>query len=247
MAQLMAPGDRRVHAAERAAALREHIFSAPKEQFHGKPWALIEAIEEFANTEGLPLIFRQNKLKIAVDVLTKLDPKPKVVVEFGTFVGTSALAWGATVRDLHGSDAADLRVYAFELDPKHAQIARDFVTLASLDDVVTVLDGPGDESLKKLYAEGKVVAGKVDVVFLDHWKDAYLPDLKLLEELKLFHPGSVVIADNTDIPGAPDYVEYVKKGGSGESGAVRYETESLEAESLRGPKIVEVTTVLASS
>ncbi len=126
-----------------------------------------------------------------------------MVVEFGTFVGTSALAWGATVRDLHGSDAADLRVYAFELDPKHAQIARDFVTLASLDDVVTVLDGPGDESLKKLYAEGKVVAGKVDVVFLDHWKDAYLPDLKLLEELKLFHPGSVVIADNTDIPGAP--------------------------------------------
>src|SRR3569833_3138 len=240
------PGGRAGNVAERAGAVREHIFSLPAEQFHGKPWALIDAIGEFADTKGLPLIFRQNKIKVAHEVLTKMDPKPKVVVEFGTFVGNSALSWGATLRDLHGSEATDIHVYAFEIDPKHAQIARDFIQLSGLDDVVTVLDGPGADSLKALHADGKVVPGKVDVVFLDHWKDVYLPDLKLVEQLKLLHVGSEIIADYTGFPGAPDYVEYVKKGGSGEPGAVRYKTESLEAVGQsRGPKIVEVTTVVA--
>lgn len=99
------------------------------------------------------------------------------------------------------------------------------------------------ESLKSLYLNGKVDTGRLDVLFLDHAKDAYLPDLKLVEQLKPPHTGSVILADNTDIPGAPD----VRKGGS-EDGEVGYKTESLEAAGKeRGPKIVELSTVVATS
>ncbi len=78
-------------------------------------------------------------------------------------------------------------------------------------------------------------------MFFDHWKDAYLPDLKLVEQLGLLRSGTVLLADNTDFPGAPDYVEYVKGGGDG---AYRYTTESLEAAGEgRGPRIVLVSTV----
>lgn len=98
--------------------------------------------------------------------------------------------------------------------------------------MIEVLVGSGSDSLKKLHAEGRVKSGEVDVVFIDHWEQHYLPDLKLCEELKLFHKGSVVLADNTDMPGAPDYLAYVKKGGDG---SVKYESESLTSESAHGP------------
>jgi catechol O-methyltransferase len=166
-----------------------------------------------------------------------MDPKPRVVVEFGTYVGCSALAWGATLAKMHGKDAEkdSVKVFAFELEPPMAAIARDFVSLAGLQSVVEVIEGPGAESLKKLCAEGRVKLGGVDVVFLDHWEQLYLPDLQLCESLKVFHKGSVVMADNTDVPGAPDYLAYVKKGGSGEAGKVRFESKSLEAmEELKG-------------
>jgi predicted O-methyltransferase YrrM len=214
------------HANERAAALHKHLLSLPAEQLQGKPWNIVTAIEDFSNAERVPMLFGQAKINVVRDVLNGLKPKPKVIVEFGTFVGNSAVAWGAILRELNGPEAEGLRVYGFEMDPKLAQMARDLVKLAGLDDIVSVLEGPGSESLKQLHSEGKVLAGKLDMVFIDHWEKFYVPDLKLCEELKLFHVGSVAVADNTDFPGAPDYVEYVKKGGDG---AVRYESESLPA------------------
>lgn len=51
--------------------------------------------------------------------------------------------------------------------------------------------------------------GKVDFVFLDHWKDLYVSDLKLLESKDLLKKGSCILADNVLYPGAPEYREYV--------------------------------------
>ena len=50
----------------------------------------------------------------------------------------------------------------------------------------------------------------VDAVFIDHAKEAYLPDLHTLEASKLLHAGSVIVADNILVPGAPDYLAYVQ-------------------------------------
>ena len=183
------------------------------------------------------MIFREAKLNIVHEVLAKQQPAPKVILEFGTFVGTSAIGWGATLRELNGQggDGGGIHVYTFDLDENLVKIARDLVKLAGLDDVVTVLGGPGSDSLRQLVADGKVKAGEVDMVFIDHWEKYYVPDLRLCEELRLFRKGSVAVADNTDMPGAPDYLAYVKKGGSGESGAVRYESTTYYAAAESGP------------
>lgn len=176
------------------------------------------------------MLFRGPKLDLAQKALAEMEPKPKLLLEFGTFVGTSAIAWGAALKSYHGADA---RVYTFEFDPKMAAVAKDMISLAGLDDIVSVLVGAGADSLKRLVEEGKVKQGELDVVFIDHWEECYLPDLRLCEELKLFHNGSLALADNVDMPGAPEYLAYVQKGGSGESGAVKYKTESQFADTGR--------------
>jgi catechol O-methyltransferase len=48
-------------------------------------------------------------------------------------------------------------------------------------------------------------------VFLDHDKDAYLPDLQRILAEGWLHPGSVVVADNVLFPGAPAYRSYMRE------------------------------------
>lgn len=184
------------------------------------------------------MIFRESKLRLAQAALADVDSKPKTLVEFGTFVGNSAIAWGAIMKELHPGDSDGIHIYSFELDPEMARIASDLVRLAGLEDLVTILEGAGAESLKSLVAEGKILPRSIDAVFFDHWENIYLPDLRLCEELNILHKGSVIMADNTDFPGAPEYLAYVQKGGSNEPGAVRYESKTLmvsESAQSRGP------------
>lgn len=223
---------------QRADQLREYIFSQHASTFNNNPWAVCNAIEAFANTKGHMMVFRDKKLEVARHQLEIQQPAPRTILEFGTFVGKSALAWGAILRDIHGENVpADVKVYTFELDPKMVALSRDLIQLAGITDIVHVLEGAASDSLKKLHAEGKVTS--VDMAFFDHWEKFYLPDLQLIEDLKLFRVGSLAIADNTDFPGAPDYLEYVKAGGRGVVGSVKYESTSFETES-RGGKPVRI-------
>ena len=184
--------------------------------------------------------------------MDRLQHKPKVLVEMGVYVGVSrsqkmmhpdadrqqqysAVAWGAMLKEINAGSEQDCKVYACELDPVFARIARDFVDLAGLEDIVKVVVGPAAESVERLKDEGSL--SSLDVLFLDHWQDAYLPDLKTCERLGIFRTGSIVIADNTDWPGAPDYLSYVRAGGSGAIGSIKYRTRTYEtdAEALRKP------------
>jgi catechol O-methyltransferase len=172
-------------------------------------------------------VYRDYKLAAARKELQDMQSLPKTLLEFGTYVGNSAIAWAAMLREINqSSSSCDFHVYTFELNPEMARIALDFIKLAGVDDVVSILKGPGGESLKKLHAEGKL-AKQIDVVFFDHWEEYYLPDLQLCEELGVLKPGSKIIADNTDFPGTPTYLAYMKAGG-GEK--VRYESRSVQTE-----------------
>jgi catechol O-methyltransferase len=191
------------------------------------------------------MTFKPNKLNLSRTVLEKMSPRPKVLIELGTYVGMSAVAWGAMLKDLNGGKADGVRVYCLELDPKFVKIAGDMVNLAGVDDVVTIVQGQSGDSLKKLHADGTI--DKIDVLFIDHWEEFYLPDLQLVEELGLFNVGSIVIADNTDMPGAPEYLKYVQAGGNEGADTVKYKTETLHVETSangKRPTAVEITTVL---
>ncbi|KAJ5698811.1 S-adenosyl-L-methionine-dependent methyltransferase [Penicillium macrosclerotiorum] len=231
--------------AKRAMQLREYIFSQPTSTFANNPWAVAHAIDEFTSTSGPMMTFKGKKLEVAKAQLMAQQPPPRTLLEFGTFVGKSALAWGAILRDIYGENVPDdVNVYTFELDSQMVILARDLIKLAGVDDVVHVIEGPASESLRKLYADGQVTS--VDMAFFDHWEKFYLPDLQLIEELKLFRIGSLAIADNTDFPGAPDYLKYVKAGGKGAATSVQYQSRSFETETQSGkPSVVEVSTVVA--
>ena len=71
--------------------------------------------------------------------------------------------------------------------------------------------GDGGRTLDALANEHGFTAGAVDFVFIDHDKSAYLTDLLSILDRGWLHPGSIVVADNIKVPGAPKYREYMRR------------------------------------
>lgn len=196
-----------------------------------------------AKNDGKKRTPQTSKTEIIHAVLGSIrNPFPRLILHFGTSVGSAAIACGATALELlRANDAAaaagdgpGVRVYTFEPDPLMAAKARDLVDLAGLEYVIFVLDGYGDEALRQLCREDMVRPRHVDAVVFDHWHECYLADLKLCEELEVFHVGSVVVADNVGAPGAGEYLNYVKraKGESGQGSAVHYNNLAIEGTAI---------------
>lgn len=82
------------------------------------------------------------------------------------------------------------------------------VDLAGLSSLVKVVVGSSDASLRRLHRAGELA--EIDLMFLDHYKPAYLPDLKLCEEMGLIREGTWLAADNVIKPGNPPYLAYVR-------------------------------------
>ncbi|GAT12664.1 methyltransferase [Mycolicibacterium novocastrense] len=127
--------------------------------------------------------------------------RPATVVEFGMSLGLSAIHLAAAVRD-NGRG----RVVTTELSAaKVAAATKTFVDIG-LDDVITVLAGDALHTLQTL-------AGTVDFVLLDGWKELYVPVLELLEPR--LTPGALVVADNTSMDELVPYLDYVRDPANG--------------------------------
>ena len=174
------------------------------------PSKALDAIDEFAQTKDFLMTIGPLKRKMVRENLRNMETRPVTVLDLGAYIGYTALALGANLKEIHAEGPA--KVLSFELEPKWAAITSSLVELAGLKGTVDVHVGNADESLKRLVAEGVLKPGSVDAVMLDHWEDRYLPDLKVIEELSLLHPGSVIFADNVFFPGAPTYLQYVRSG-----------------------------------
>lgn len=181
--------------------------------------------------------YSDRKLEVTEEKLSKINPRPTVLVELGGYVGKSAVAWGPLLRrinsavsetSLSSATTDNVKVFSLELEPDFCKVIQAFIDLGGLTDTVTVMQGESATSLKKLKTSG---LDHIDVLFLDHWKDCYLPDLQLCEDLRLLRKGSVVVADNTDVPGAPDYLAYVEGGGRG---GWKYRCESVNVNEGQG-------------
>ena len=218
---------------ERPSRLHAEILSR-KEELQGNPRAIGKAMDDFTSQENNHMMtFKGPKIKVSREALEKMEPKPKIIVELGGYVGRSAIAWGQILKDLNSGSTEGIKVYSCEMDPKFGEMIKSHVQIAGLSDVVEVLDGKSEDSIKRLKADG--IVDKIDMLFIDHFEQYYLPDLQLVEELGLFRKGSLILADNTDMPGAPAYKAYVQAGGGG--GRVKYKSETLKTE---GPADVRV-------
>jgi catechol O-methyltransferase len=109
--------------------------------------------------------------------------------------------------------APNAMVYSIELAEANADIARRIWAHAGVDDRVTCVVGTigdGGRTLDALAGQG-FEAGKLDFLFIDHDKAAYLDDLQSIIYRGWLHPGSIVAADNILFPGAPRYREYMQQ------------------------------------
>ena len=182
--------------------LLHFIYSHPSiSEIRGSPTHVLAAIDEYGRTQKYLMNVGDDKGRIVSELIA--DVKPHIMVEFGGYIGYSALLFGDAVRKAGGK-----RYFSLERNPEFAAVIMSLVDLAGLNDVVKVVVGSSTESIKRLHADASLK--HIDLMFLDHYKPAYTTDLKLCEHLQLVTPGTVLAADNVIKPGNPPYLEYVR-------------------------------------
>uniref|UniRef100_A0A8C8MJV8 catechol O-methyltransferase n=1 Tax=Oncorhynchus tshawytscha TaxID=74940 RepID=A0A8C8MJV8_ONCTS len=99
-------------------------------------------------------------------------------------------------------------VITLEFNPDYSDTARQVIRWSGLEEKVQKVEGASGTWIPRL--KEHFGAQAFDLVFLDHWKDRYLPDTKLLKECGLIQKGTVMLADNVICPGTPDNLHYYR-------------------------------------
>lgn len=186
----------------REIELLHFVYGKPNiEEIRNNPAKVLAAIDEFARTKKYLMNVGEDKGRIVTDLIA--DVKPKVMVELGGYIGYSCILFGDAVQRAGGQ-----KYYSLERNPEFAAVISSLADLAGLSDVIKVIVGSSDVSIKRLHSSG--ILQHIDMMFLDHYKPAYTTDLKLCEELGLITTGSTLAADNVIKPGNPPYLEYVR-------------------------------------
>lgn len=165
---------------------------------------VLAAIDRYAYTESFLINVGDEKGELLDAAVRRAAPA--LALELGTYCGYGAL------RIARAAPAA--RVYSIELSPDNAENARHIWEHAGVDDRVTCVVGTigdGGHTLETLADEHGFGSGSVDLVFLDHDKNAYLSDLQSILDRGWLHRGTIVVADNVKIPGAPKYRAYMRE------------------------------------
>jgi catechol O-methyltransferase len=164
----------------------------------------IRVIDEFCMTRSVLINVGDEKGEILDRAIRRASPR--LLLELGTYCGYSALRMSQVM-------APGGRVCSIEFNPANAAIARRIWDHAGIGDQLTVVVGTlgdGGSTIDALEKEHGFSEEAVDFVFLDHDKDAYLPDLERILDKRWLHPGSIVVADNVRFPGAPQYRSYLQ-------------------------------------
>lgn len=189
-------GDGREH------ALAEYVVQRARP---GDVGDAIRVVDEFCYTRSIMIHVGDEKGALLDNAVRRVAPR--LVLELGTYCGYSALRMARYL-------PAGARIISLEFSASNANVARRLLAHAGAADRVTVVVGTlgdGGATMDALQQQHGVTPGAVDLVFLDHDKDAYLPDLERLLERDWLHAGSVVIADNVRFPGAPKYRAYMAR------------------------------------
>lgn len=179
----------------REAAAVEYVLANSRK---GDITDVLSTIDRFAYEESFLINVGDEKGKLLDAAVWRA--RPKLALELGTYCGYGALRIAAA--------APGASVYSVELSGANADNARRIWAHAGVTDRVTCVVGTigdGGRTLDLLENEHGFSAGTLDFVFLDHDKDAYLTDLQSIVDRGWLHPGTIVVADNVKIPGAPRY------------------------------------------
>jgi len=185
----------------REAALQRYVLDNAR---RGDLDDAIRAIDRFAYTKSFLINVGDEKGALLDAAISRA--KPKLLLELGTYCGYSGLRTIRAVR-------SDAHLVTIEYSPDNAAIAKSIFEHAGIADRVTIVVGTlgdGGKTAATLRERHAFDRGAVDFAFIDHAKEAYLPDLELILREGWLRHGAVVVADNVKVPGAPEYHAFMK-------------------------------------
>ena len=192
---------------------------------------VIATVDRYAYEESFLINVGDEKGAILDAAVRRADPR--LVLELGTYCGYGALRLARS--------APNARVFSVELAEANAQVARRIWAHAGVDDRITCVVGTlgdGGRTLEALATEHGFGPSTLDVLFLDHDKNAYLSDLQSILDRGWLHRGSIVVADNVKLPGAPKYREYMRRQQGVQFDTVEHKTHA-EYQTLLADLVLE--------
>ena len=146
----------------REVELLHYVYDLPDiSEIRGSLQKVIAAIDQYARTQKYLMNVGEDKGKTVTDLITRL--KPTRMVELGGYVGYSAVLFGDAFRKAGGR-----QYFSLERNPEFAAVTASLVDLAGLSDIVKVLVGTGEASIRRLHKDGSL--NHIDLLFLDHYK-----------------------------------------------------------------------------
>lgn len=203
----------------RVEQVRRFVEENAKE---GDAEGVLRAMDRFARERRFLMNVGPEKGPLMAELIGRLPANARVL-ELGAYCGYSAIM-------IAGELGPEGRLTSIEVNADSVRASRANVAYAGYADRVEILEGPSSKVIGTL-------EGTFDLVFLDHWKDLYEKDLRLLEERGLLREGSIVVADNVgEMFGAEPYLEYVRTCGRYDS---EHRTARIEYSDL--PDAVEIS------
>ncbi len=189
----------------REARLADYVVARAR---RGDPADVVRVIDEYCYNESFMINVGDEKGQILDSAVRRAAPGR--VLELGTYCGYSAVRMAVA--------APSAQIVSIEFNPANAEIARRILDHAGVGGRVTVVVGTlGDagKTVEALRTTHGLRPGSIDLVFVDHDKGAYLPDLQLILREGWLRPGALVVADNVKVPGAPEYHAYMTQNEGG--------------------------------
>jgi catechol O-methyltransferase len=192
--------------------LQDHVLHNARK---GNIQNIIDTIDEYGWTKQWLMNIGDRKGKILDQAIQTRQPKTvlelgkicliinnnPVCFLLGTFLGYSSLRIVAQL-------ATDALFITIEADTQSADIARSIHEYAGVTDRIKIINDYTENVIPHLNKTFNI--DSFDLIFIDHFKDIYLRDFKMLEDVGLIKSGTMIVADNVIKPGAPDYLEYVR-------------------------------------
>lgn len=192
---------------------------------------VLATIDEFAREKSMLMNVGDEKGALLDAAVRRADAR--LALELGTYCGYGAMRIARA--------APNAKVYSVEFAAANAKIARRIWAHAGLADRITCVVGTigdGGKTLDELASAHGFTAGALDVLFIDHDKSAYLADLHSIVDRGWLHTGSIVVADNVRIPGAPKYRAYMDEQ-QGKLWNTREHTTHVEYQTLLSDLVLE--------
>jgi catechol O-methyltransferase len=170
----------------------------------GDPADALAKLDEFAYRKSFLVNVGDEKGRLLDAAVRRADPRS--VLELGTYCGYGALRMAVAAREA--------TVVSVELAEANAVVARRIWQHAGVGHRISCVVGTigdGGRTLDRLETEYGCTEGALDFLFIDHDKNSYLADLQSILGRGWLHRGSIVVADNVVIPGAPKYRRYMRE------------------------------------